>query len=223
VSPDLKNGARAGAMAVPTFFAIFIAVGITAEVNDVSFVAALLMTALVFAAPAQFAMMDVANQTGIWLQVIAVGVLVNLRFFVMSMTLSTFFRPVSRPRLVFWAQFVSASSYLLTFFRSRRPEPVNLFDYFRGVVLVTYPSAIVGTAIGVWFGADLPGLLVFGAGLFLPFYFALLLMSEVKGGAEVVAALIGLLATPPLEIIVPGWGLLIAALGSGLVVVSVAN
>lgn len=218
MSSSFKFGLKAGANIVPTFIAIFVAVGLSAQVNEVSFMTTMWMTALVFSAPAQFAMMDVAAQGGVWLQVVLVGVLANLRFFIMSMTLAGFFRHVSRPRMIMWSQFVSASSYLITFFEARRKRGLDLFRFFQGVVLMGFSTALVGTLVGLWVGADMPLLLAFGAALFLPLYFSLLLFSEKMNRAETSAALIGLLATPPLEILLPGWGLIIAALGAGFVV-----
>lgn len=223
MSEDVKRGIKAGAGVAPTFVAIFIGVGIAAEVADLPPLATLLSSAAVFAAPAQFAMFDMAMQGHALLQIISVGVLVNLRFFVMSLTLTNFFATVPRTRLACWAQFVSASSYLVTFFQSRRDEPVDLFDFYRGVVLMTFTAAVVGTAIGVVIGAGLPALLAFGATLFLPIYFSLLLVGETKGRHEVAAVIIGLLFTPPLELIVPGWGLFVAAIGAGAIVTAVAR
>ncbi len=209
---------RAGSSVVPTFVAIFIGVGIAAEVAGVSPAAALLSSVAVFAAPAQFAMFDLSMQDGVLLQVISVGVLVNLRFFVMSLTLTKFFHHVPPRRMTYWAQFVSASSYLVTFFQSRRNESVDLFDFYRGVVLMTFSAAVVGTAIGILIGAGLPALLAFGATLFLPIYFSLLLVGETRGRRETGAVLIGLVLTPPLELMLPGWGIFIAAIGAGVTV-----
>ncbi len=218
VSEDVKRGIKAGGAVAPTFVAIFIGVGIAAEVADLPPLATLLSSAAVFAAPAQFAMFDMAMRDHALLQIISVGVLVNLRFFIMSLTLTNFFATVPRKRLIYWAQFVSASSYLVTFFQSRRDEPVDLFDFYRGVVFMTFSAAIVGTAIGIVIGAGLPALLAFGATLFLPVYFSLLLVGETKGRHEVAAVMIGLLFTPPLELLLPGWGLFVAAIGAGAIV-----
>jgi len=221
MSPAFKSGLKVGSTLIPTFIGIFTAVGIAAEVNEVPFVTSIWMTALMYSAPAQFALMDVAAQSGLWFQAALVGVLVNLRFFIMSMALSVSFRSVPRSRLFIWAQFVSASSYLMTFFQARREPGLDQFRFFQGVVFMTFSTAVVGTLIGLWFGAGMPDLFNFGAALFLPLYFALMLLSEKMNQAEVHAAVIGLLATPPLEVLLPGWGLIIAALGAGAVIAGV--
>lgn len=213
-----RQGLKAGSSVVPTFIAIFIGFGIAAVVVGMPALAAFLSTWSLFAAPAQFAMVDIAQQSSVVLQIVSVGILVNLRFFVMSLTLAALFPPLPRRRLALWAQFVSASSYLLTFFHSRRAPQEELFDYYRGVVVMSFPAAVIGTALGIWFGSGLPPLFTFGASLFLPVYFALLLSSEVRKRREVTAVVLGFIGTPPLELLVPGWGLFIAAIAAGLVV-----
>ena len=198
-----------------TFVAIFLGFGIAARAAGVEGWAAMLMTIVVFAGPAQFAMIDVASQTGVLLQVVSVGVLVNLRFFVMSMALSQMFGAVRQRRLALWAQFVSASSFLLTFFESRRAADGDMFGYYRGVVVASFPGALVGTAVGIALATGLSETLIFGASLFLPVYFALLLVSEIARRSELVAVSVGLICTPLMELWLPGWGLFIVALVAG--------
>ena len=132
---DFKAGVRAGTSIGVTFIAIFMGFGVTASLADTPGPAAVLMTLLVFAGPAQFAMIEVGAQTGLLLPVISVGVLVNLRFLVMSMTLTSIFDNVPRWVLLSWAQFISASSFLVTFFESRKRHGTEPFQFFKGVVL----------------------------------------------------------------------------------------
>lgn len=211
-----RHGLRAGLTIVPTFVAIFAGFGVAAQVADLPPWVALGLTAIVYAAPAQFAIVEIAGTAPAAVaQMIVAAILINLRFVVMSMTLSHLFPRVRRGRLLVSAQFVAASAYLLTFFRSRRAPPVNLHDYFRGISLAAVPAALGGTALGLAFGAELPQVLAFGASLFLPVYFALLLAGELKSRPELAAAGAGLLLTPPAELLLPGWGMFLAALGTG--------
>lgn len=216
---DFRAGVRAGTSVGTTFIAIFMGFGVTASLAGTADPAAVLMTLLVFAGPAQFAMIEVGAQTGLLLPVISVGVLVNLRFLVMSMTLTPIFEHVPRRALLFWSQFISASSFLVTFFESRKSQGAEPFRFFKGVVLVSYPTAVVGTAIGVWVGHGLPSLLNFGATLFLPIYFALLVSSDMRNRSEQAAACLGFILAPPAEMVLPGWGIFLVALGTGLVMV----
>lgn len=223
MDPDLKAGLKAGTSIGITFLAIFMGIGIAASLAGVPNTAAVLMTILVFAGPAQFAMIEIGAQTGLLLPVISVGVLVNLRFLVMSMALNPVFETVPRRAMLFWAQFISASSFLVTFFESRTGKGSDSFQFFKGLVFVSYSAAVVGTAIGVWFGHGLPELLSFGATLFLPIYFSLLISSDVRNRSELISVGLGFLSTPLVEAFIPGWGIFLVALGAGLLVTKVVK
>ena len=210
------RGMRAAVAVVPTFVGIFIGFGIAAQVAGVPTWAALLLSVVVFAAPAQFAMIDAAGAA----QMIAAGILVNLRFFLMSLTLSQLLR-APRARLLWWAHFVTASSYLLTFFAARRLPPSEVAGFYRGVILMSFPAAMIGTVLGLAFGMRLSPVLTFGATLFLPIYFALLLAGDLKGRAEIAAALLGFTLTPFAEYAVPGWGTFLVAIGAGALITAV--
>ncbi|MFP5349823.1 MAG: AzlC family ABC transporter permease [Gammaproteobacteria bacterium] len=212
-----RDGVRAAIGAAPTFFSVFLSFGIAAQVSDAPLWAALALTLVVFASPAQFAMLDAANA----LQMIVAGVVVNLRFFMMSLSLSHLFGRRSRRELLVSAHFVAATSYLLTFFAARKRPGLATHAYYRGVVAVAFPASVVGTLLGFAVGATLPPLVAFGATLFLPIYFALLLANDLRGRYEVGAALAGFIATPMAEYVLPGWGMFVAALGVGALVTAV--
>lgn len=218
-----RLGLKTGMSIVPTFLAIFIGFGVAAQVADVPAWSAIAMTLAVFAAPAQFAMIELSGQgAAAMVQMILVGILVNLRFFLMSLTLTHLFAGVPRRRMLWSAQFVAASSFLLTFFQSRkRDQTLDLHDFFLGLVSAAFSAAVAGTVIGVTFGAGLPPVFAFGASLFLPVYFALLLAGDVKGGYEIAAVLCGFALTPPVELLLPGWGVIVSALSVGAVLTAV--
>lgn len=214
---DLKKGFIAGSGAIPTFGVMFFGFGLAATIAGIAEWQVLLITFLVFAAPAQFAMVDVATQGGGVLQVIFIAVLVNLRFFPMSLTLAGITGPDNNWKHVICSQFVSATTYLTTFFGWRRGGVEDPFRYYQGVVLATVPIALFGTAVGIWLGAGLPQMFAFVASLFLPIYFTLLLKSEDKTQKENLAIVSGLVLTPAAELLLPGLGLFLVALFTGLV------
>jgi len=193
---------------------MFFGFGLAAGVAGMPELAALASTLLVFAAPAQFAMADVAAQNGGVLQVVLIAVVVNLRFVVMSLTLAGTFEP-RRPAHLIWCQFISATTYLTTFFHWRGGRVLDPFAFYQGVVVAALPAALVGTAVGAWFGAALPALLAFAATLFLPVYFSLLLAGERHSRRELGAVALGFVLTPPAETLMPGWGLFVVALAAG--------
>jgi predicted branched-subunit amino acid permease len=214
-----REGVRAGLPVAATFVAVNAGFGLAAEVAGIPPWAALALTIGVFAAPVQFAIVEmVGREPSAIVQMIVAGILINLRFFVMSLTLSQLFGRVPRARLLVSAQFVVASTYLLTFFRSRREPPVDPHAYFRGVATALLPAPIAGTALGLTFGDALPPVLAFGTTLLLPVYFALLLASDVKGRYEVGAAVGSFALTPVVEYVLPGWGTFVTALAIGVLV-----
>ncbi len=220
---SFRQGTRASLPALPTIFIIFLGFGITSRIEDVPVVGAMAMTLAICAAPAQYAILDMANVSANPVQLIIVGTLANLRFFLISINMTQMFRGVPLGRLLPWAQFVAATPFLLTFFRSRKENPVDLFDYFRGIASSMIPVIILGTAAGLWMGAGLPGYLVFGATLFMPIYFSLLLATGVKGGYEFAAVGLGFAMGPIFEALIPGWGLLAAAMVAGLALTMVES
>lgn len=213
---EIRKGIRAGVGVVPTFGVMFFGFGLAAAVAQVPEFAALAITLLVFAAPAQFAMADVAAQGGGIIQLVSIAVVVNLRFFVMSLTLAGTFDPARRRSHVLWCQFVSATTYLTTFFHWRGGRVEDPFSFYQGVVLAALPAALLGTAVGVWFGTGMPALMAFAATLFLPVYFTLMIAGEKQTRSELTAVVLGFLLTPPVEVLLPGWGLFLVSLTVGL-------
>lgn len=214
-----REGVRAGLSVAPTFIAVNGAFGLAAQVAGVPAWAAFALTLGVFAAPAQFAIVELAARSPpAMAQMIVVGILINLRFFVMSLTLAKLFGPLPRAKVLLSAQLVVASTHLMTFFRVRREPPVDAHAYFRGVAAGLIPAPVTGTALGVMFGRALPPVLSFGTTLLLPVYFALLLANDVKSRAEVAAAIGSFVLTPLVEYMLPGWGTFVAALAIGAIV-----
>jgi predicted branched-subunit amino acid permease len=213
---DLGNGFRAGLGVVPTFGFMFLGYGLAAAVAGMPPAAALAITVAVFAAPAQFAMADVAAQGGGIIQLVGIAVVVNLRFFVMSLTLAGTFGGERRLSQLLWSQFVSATTFLTTFFHWRGGRAREPLSFFQGVVLAAVPAALLGTAAGLWIGGEVSEVVAFAASLFLPVYFTLLLAGDTQGRRELTAAALGFALTPPAELLLPGWGLFAVALGVGV-------
>jgi predicted branched-subunit amino acid permease len=213
---ETRSGFRAGANVVPTFAVMFFGVGLASGLARIPHPATLLTSLLVFSAPAQFAVADVAHQGGGVIQMITIAIIVNLRFFVMSLTLASVFTGNRRLTNLVWCPFISATTYLTTFFHWRAGKVTDPFAFYQGVVLAVLPAALIGTAVGMWFGTGMPALMAFAATLFLPVYFSLMLAGEKQTRNELTAVVLGFLLTPPVEFLLPGWGLFVVALGVGL-------
>ena len=221
-SESFKDGVRAVAPVTPTIFSIFMGFGISASLAGVPASATMLMSALIYAVPAQYAILDVATggAAGI-IQLALVGAMANLRFFVMGMWMAQAFRGTPLKRALSLCHFVAATPFLLLFLKSKKRDGTDLFEFYKGISAVLPVPSMLGTATGIAIGAALPGPLKFGAALFMPIYFGILLASELKGKPEMAAVGLGAALTPVAEALAPGWGLLLGPAATGALVTAV--
>jgi predicted branched-subunit amino acid permease len=81
----------------PTIFSIFMGFGVSAALAGVPASAAMLMSGLIYAVPAQYAILDLAVSTPAGVgQLALVGAMANLRFFVMGLWMAQAFRDVPK-------------------------------------------------------------------------------------------------------------------------------
>ncbi len=219
-SESFLQGVKACGPAIPTLFFIALGFGVASQAQNIRPVTAGVMTLALLSMPAQYAMLDIYSGGGAALQLVIVGILINLRFFVMSLWLAQTFRGRALAKIVPWTHFVAMTPYLLTFFQHRKDGSTDSFDFFRGVVTAMAPGIITGTLVGIWLGGGISSSLIFGASLFMPIYFALLLASDVKQKHEIAAVGLGFTLTPVFEVLASGWGLTIAALITGFIMTS---
>ena len=218
-SESFKAGARAAAPIIPTMFFIFMGFGLAASVSGMSPLVAVAMTGMIFAAPAQYAILDMSSTAPATVaQLVMAGVAANLRFFVIGLALSQMFRSAGIRAMLFWGHFVSATPFLLVFLQSKKEPPGDLFEYYKGICSTLAGPALIGALAGGMAGATLPGPLAFGAMLFMPIYFSLMLYSDMKPGKERAAIILGAGLTLLMESLLPGWGLVTGAAATGLLI-----
>jgi predicted branched-subunit amino acid permease len=151
-------------------------------------VAAIVMSAIVFAGSAQFAATAVLEAGGGAIAAIVAGILLNLRYGPMGIALAPSLRGGPRKRAAYGQAMIDASWAMASRGRGR-------FDplFMVGATLPTIPAWVLGTAVGV-FAGDLitdPEALGLDA-LFPAFFLALLMGGELRTGrTAVVAALLG--------------------------------
>ncbi|MBI5177867.1 MAG: AzlC family ABC transporter permease [Nitrospinae bacterium] len=209
--PDFRRGFRAGLGAGITFMVIFFGFGVYAMDRGFPPLLIPLFTALVFAAPAQYAVVDMAGSAAALWQFIAVGSLVNLRFFVWGLAMSHFVRHVPPRRMLPWAQFVAASTFLLPLFDKRKNPSADFFSYYRGVVCASVPMTLVGTVLGMAAHGGLPPVIAYVSTLVFPVFFCVLLVGDLKKKIEGFTVLCAFALAPFAEVALPGWGILMAA------------
>lgn len=200
------------------------AMGIAAKVHGLSLGEIVLMSMLVYAGPAQFAALEPLATGRPVLQILAATLLINLRFLIMSAAIAPYFRGAKRLRLLFGAQFISASSFIIPFahFQKQAAEsaPAEVaknygdhnLNFFLGVALTSFSVWVIGSAVGYWAALSVPGGFDEALKFILPGYFACMLAVEIRernaqwiGAASFFAALLGMALNP-------NWGWLATAL-----------
>lgn len=220
---------RAGVKtAVPVWFAfipIAFAMGVAAKEHGLHWGEIVLMSALVYGGPSQFAALDPLGAGKPALQILLTTFLINLRFLPMSATLAPYFRCIRGVRLFFAAHLVSPSSFILTHLYGekekrlaespRRGENPNAerkyLDYFLGISITSFIVWVAGTGFGYWAALAVPPAFHEGLRFVLPGYFACILALEIREWFLRLVCLISLFVAVPAGVLSPAWGWLAAA------------
>jgi predicted branched-subunit amino acid permease len=223
-SVSFREGARAAVPVWIAFTTSSFALGVAAKAHGLHWGEITLMSALVYAGPAQFAVLKAFGAGKPALQILFATLLLNLRFLPMSATLAPYFRGVGRLRLYVAAQFISASSFVVPYFHFQRQEQESEpgettaakcesnLGFFLGVGVTSFSVWVAGTVVGYWAALHVPAGFEEGMKFILPGYFACLLASEVKGRMAALVCAASLLLALPGALWNPDWGWIVTAL-----------
>lgn len=221
------QGMRAAVPILIAFVPSSIAWGIAAQAHGLTLHEILLMSALVYSGPAQFAVLAPLAEGKSALQVLIAGFLMNLRFLPMSMTLAPFFRGVKRLPLALASHVVSASSFIVPYLQFEKERESNSTEvaaldghgnlaFFVGVGASSFLVWTAGTGVGYGVALGFPPGFEEALKFILPGYFAGLLVVEMRSRAMALVCLVSLLAAVPGALLSPGWGWLISAILTAL-------
>jgi len=221
-SKSFRQGVRA---AVPVWIAFVpssFALGMAAKGYGLSMEEIVLMSALVYAGPAQYAVVEPLAAGKPALQILIATVLMNLRFLPMSAAMAPYFRRVSRRRLLWASHFISASSFVVPYVRFRREEKQgggstreksdDNLDFFLGIGTTACAVWVAGTALGYWAALKMPRGYEEGLKFILPAYFASVIALDLRDSTAVVVRLVALLAALPAALWNADWGWMLAAI-----------
>ncbi len=215
MSPDrlatFREGARAAIPVCFGFFGITIALGIAAHAGGLSLGEGVLMSAVVFAAPAQFPALELLPLGGQAMQILVSTFVINLRFAVMSFALAPHFQRVRRAVLMPAVHLISVSTFAVSFLRFQQKSVQDRFFYFLGVAIPSYTCYLLGTAVGYLFGVRIPGGFEEAIQFVFPAYLTAILAAELKERQAILLVTVAFLTTPVFERLVPGWGLILNA------------
>jgi predicted branched-subunit amino acid permease len=209
--PSYRAGVRAGIPFAIAGFVLAATFGVLAE-PVMGGVAAVAMSAIVFAGAAQFGALAVLAAGGGVLAAVAAGVLLNARYIPMGIALAPSLDqgPVRRALI---------GQGMIDFSWAAAAREGGEFDwrFMLGATTPAYPSWILGTAAGVIGGGLLGDPEALGLDAIFPaFFLALLLSGEVSGGRRaLVAALLGAaIALALIPFVPPGVPVVAACLGA---------
>lgn len=199
-----------------SFFFLFLAVGVASKTAGLNVLHSMLMSVVMFAAPAQFAVLDLMAHQRPWLDILAATFIINSRFFVMTATLLPYFRGTPVPRVLAALFMLSASTFVVPFMKFRQTADVRPFEYYLGVSAGSYPVAVVATGLGLLMVQGLSPQLLDTFRMILPIYFTTLLAKEWPKCRPLLAGLLGFVGTPLGELLSPAFGMMLVATMTGV-------
>ena len=206
-----REGTRAAIPVCFGFLGITTALGIAAHAAGLSLGETVLMSAVVFAAPAQFPAIELFPLAGKAVHILLSTLVINLRFAIMSLALVPHFSRVRKAALMPAAHLISVSTFAVSFLRFQQKSSQEKFFYFLGVAIPSYTCYLVGTTVGYLFGARIPGGFEEGIQFVFPAYLTALLAAELRERQAILLVGVAFLTTPVVERLVPGWGLILNA------------
>ncbi len=218
---------RAGVKtAIPVWFAfipIAFAMGVGAKGHGLHWGEIVLMSALVYGGPSQFAALDPLGAGKPALQILLTTFLINIRFLPMSASLAPYFRYARGVRLFVAAHLVSPSSFILTHLYAQKSSPDSpdqseirnggrkYLDYYFGISITCFLVWVTGTGFVYWAALAVPSALNEGLRFVLPGYFACILALEIRERFLRLVCLVSLAVAVPTAILSPEWGWLVAS------------
>jgi predicted branched-subunit amino acid permease len=223
-SKSFRQGVKA---AVPVWIAFIpssFALGMAAKGYGLGMEEIVLMSALVYAGPAQYAVVEPLAEGRAALQILIATVLMNLRFLPMSAAMAPYFRRVGRVRLLWASHFISASSFVLPYVRFQQEEKESALggvasktsdenlSFFLGIGMTAWCVWVAGTAAGYWAALSIPAGFEEVFKFILPAYFACILVVDLRERIAAAVCIVAFLAAVPAALWNLDWGWMIAAI-----------
>ena len=199
------------------FMVVFLAVGVAYRAAGVGSFLGVFATFWVYSAPAQLATVDFLS-SGAWASLLAATLIINARFMFMAAALLPHFQEQKKLTLLVACQFVSATSFSLTFTHYKTHPKSHAFSYFLGIALIGSSTACLATYAGAVSVDQIPEKALPLLQMILPIFFTYALASVWPQGKFLLAGILGFVWAPLIEHWMAGSGLLLASLLSGAIV-----
>ncbi len=182
-----------------SFFLIFASVGALYQNKGLSLIETITGSILIFAAPLQVAVVNYLAD-GVFFSIIILTLIINFRFFLMSMVMSQYFQDIPKSKILLSMLAFSASTYTVTHAHltsSSIYDGRSQFNYYLGVSIPSFIIAILATLLGYlssdYLNYDSMSLFLV---MLIPIHFSSLAAKRSGKDLSVFATLIGGVCTP---------------------------
>ena len=197
----------------------FIAIGALLKNIGFNIQQSILSTVLTYALPGQLVMAESffigASLVNIFLAVW----LVNARLYPMTVSLMPLLKEESQPRWKYYlsCHFLAVSSWLIMKDRIQTVDQKNRIDFWIGIGVGTWSTAIIATIIGYLLSDYLSKDMVIGLAIVNPVYFACMMVGAMKSKSISVAVILGAILGQTLFLAYPEWSVLIGGTAAGTI------
>ena len=214
-----SKGLRAGLSIAIGYFPIALTFGLLAKTTGLSMWEATAMSIFVFAGAAQYISLTLISSGVDPILIVLNTFVVNIRHFLMTASLNEKMQPEKRWKKAIYAFGVTDETFSVL--ATRKEEKIRT-PFAAGVILIAYGSWVAFTALGHVIGANLPEFLQAAMSIALYAMFVGLLVPSMKGNRKVIwLATFGAVIHSALYwsgLLSTGWAILVATLGSAILV-----
>ena len=190
---DFVQGCIDSAPVCIAFVLMFFSIGVLLASAGFSLVESVMMTVLVHAAPLQVFIGQSGGSAGLW-ALVAITLLVNFRFMIMSSVLCEQFKSVSLLKMILSVQLLSVSTFTLA--SARKDKALDSYRYYLGCGISSLSVAVIFTGVGYVMRTDLNPMIMSVIGMILPIHFTALAAMSWPKWRPVLATIAGFIATP---------------------------
>ncbi|QHJ70728.1 AzlC family ABC transporter permease [Planococcus halotolerans] len=217
-------GLKAGVSIAIGYFPVALTFGLLAKTTGLSLLEATAMSIFVFAGAAQYISLTLIT-AGVAPAVIILNTfIVNIRHFLMTASLNEKMQPDARWKKALYAFGITDESFSVL---AIQKEDNLRTTFAAGVIVISYGSWVVFTALGHLIGANLPEFLQAAMSIALYALFVGLLVPSMRGNRKVVslAAIAALLNSLFFFTgwLTTGWAILVSTLASAIIIELIAS
>ena len=199
--------------------ASFLAIGALLKSIGFNIQQSILSTVLTYALPGQLVMAESFLIGASLINIFLAVWLVNARLYPMTVSLMPLLKEASQPKWKYYlsCHFLAVSSWLIMKDRIQTIEQKDRIDFWIGIGIGTWTTAIIATIIGYLLSDYLSKDMVIGLAIVNPVYFACMMVGAMKSKSISVAVILGAILGPAFFLVSQEWSILFGGTLAGTV------